>query len=66
MAIEVDRSEVETVYAFITDGEDFIYACPEDKLGGAILELNWLYEDEYRIINKADATLTIRDIKGEI
>lgn len=61
MAIEVDKSELETVYAFITDGEDLIYACPESKLCGAIEELNWLYEDEYRIIDKANATLTIKE-----
>jgi hypothetical protein len=59
--IEVDGCEPETNYAFICDDDDFIYACSEKKLAGAIVELNWLHEDEYRVINKKNTTLTIKE-----
>lgn len=61
MAIEVDGCEPETNYAFICDDDNFIYACSGKKLAGAIIELNWLYDDEYRVIDKKNTTLTIKE-----
>ena len=63
MPIEVDGCDPQTHYAFISDDDNYIYACTKNKLGGTIIELNWLYEDEYRVINKENITLIIRENK---
>lgn len=65
MGINVDGGDPEQNFIFISDEENFVYACSQEKVAGAITELNWLYEDEYRIIDKKDVTLVIKEDSKE-
>jgi hypothetical protein len=57
MPIEVHGHEPEITFVFLYD--NFRYVCSKDKIAGAIIDLNWIYDDEYLIGDKKNVTVTV-------